>query len=128
MIRAGHIQIYEEKQIIKAEGALRIDFYNRDDGSHASTLTAKRGEINQNTKNMSAWGNVRVVADDGVKLETDELRWDNNRQKILADGSVKMVTKNGIEQGVGFESDSNLKHWIMRNVRGRTTEKFELSE
>jgi hypothetical protein len=53
-----------------------------------------------------------------VTLETDSLRWQNARGKIVSDAFVR-VTRNGdVVTGYGFESDATLEHFhLAREVR-----------
>jgi len=127
VISAAHLMKFEKKGITELDGGLKVDFYNRD-GTHSSTLTAERATVDERSEELKAIGNVVVISDDGSKLETDELIWDNSRRKIVADGPVTIATRSGVERGIGFESDPDLKRWTMRKVIGRSKEEVEVPE
>jgi LPS export ABC transporter protein LptC len=96
---------------------VRIDFFDRE-GKKNSTLTADQGIVFQRTNDLEARGKVRVTTESGVTLETDSLRWQNARGKIVSDAFVR-VTRNGdVVTGYGFESDATLEHFhLAREVR-----------
>lgn len=127
VISANHLMKFERKGITQIDGDLKVDFYNRD-GTHSSVLTADKATVDEKSEDLRAIGNVVVVSDDGSKLETDELIWDNSRRKIFANGQVTIKTQGGIEKGIGFESDPDLKRWTMREVVGSSEEEVEIPE
>ena len=52
---------------------------------HSSVLTSRTGKVDESTDNLEADGNVVVVWDSGVVVETEKLFWDNRRQLIHSD-------------------------------------------
>jgi len=63
---------------------------------------------------MVAQGHVLVVSKDGAKLETNLLRWDNARQKIMSDDSVRITRGKTVMTGIGLESDPSLEHVVIK--------------
>ena len=60
-----------------------------------------------------------VVSDSGVTLFTDTLSWDNVREKIFTDDSVKFITESqDTLYGIGFESDVELNNWKILKPTG----------
>ncbi len=116
-LRAGHILIYESRRETILEEGITIDFYNRD-GSHSSVLTASRGRVDDATRNMEAFDNVRAVSDSGTVVTTEYLFWNNATKKIRSDRFVKVVSPKEILQGYGFESDQDLKNYVIFRVSG----------
>ena len=49
--------------------------------SRSWTVTGNEGDLNQDTKDVELRGNVVLVSSDGLRLETDRLRWDAERQR-----------------------------------------------
>lgn len=123
IIKARHVKKF--KEITEIDEGLTVDFFNKD-GFHSSVLTAKKGIVDERTKDLKAIGKVVLTSDEGVKLQTEELKWDNRRRKVLADGQVKISTDQDVETGTGFEADPDLKHWTMKNVIGRSKRKIEI--
>lgn len=124
IIHAGHLQQFEAGEIAKIDEGMKVDFFD-EQGAHTSQLTAREGEVHQKTKDLEAGGDVVIISDDGVRLKTDHIRWEHARQKILAPGEVTLATDQGTETGVGLEADAKFSHWTMREVTGRSEERFE---
>ena len=124
IIYAGHLQQFEAEEIAEIDEGMEVDFFD-EQGEHTSRLTAREGTVSQKTKDLHASGDVVIVSDDGVRLMTQHIRWDNARQKILAPGEVTLSTDQGTETGAGLEADANFSHWTMREVTGRSEERFE---
>lgn len=106
--------------ILKADRALNfsdsitlhnvtVEFYDVE-GIYNSTLTSDSGVVYSGSGDMSARGNVMVVARDTTVLKTSYLDWDNKGQKIVTEDTVEITKKYSIITGVGMESDPNLEH------------------
>lgn len=103
---------YEKQKTVQIEG-VKIDFYRVNEELY-STLTADRGTVNTTSNDMVAQGRVLVVSKDGAKLETNLLRWDNARQKIMSDDSVRITRGKTVMTGIGLESDPSLEHVVIK--------------
>jgi len=103
---------YEKQKAVQIEG-VKIDFYRVNEELY-STLTADRGTVNTTSNDMVAQGHVLVVSKDGAKLETNLLRWDNARQKIMSDDSVRITRGKTVMTGIGLESDPSLEHVVIK--------------
>ncbi len=119
VLHADHIRAYQDKKIKLLDG-VKIEFYD-DDEKVSSTLTSKRGRINDLTEDMFAIDSVVAVSDSGVTLRTDELIWKNKIKKIKTDKFVTIVNGKEKIQGYGFESDQNLKNYTIYNITYVTT-------
>lgn len=108
------ITVIDDKNEKLLEG-VKITFFN-DDEIKTSTLTAKRGKIDDRTQDMYAIDSVVAVSDSGVVLNTDELIWKNRSKKIVTDKFVKIINKDEIIEGYGFESDQNLKNYTIFDI------------
>lgn len=116
VLTAGHISIYKNKMITKIDSNAKVEFYK--DGIHVSTLTGKSGIVDDRTKDIEIYDSVYVVNNEGSELETQKLKWNNMTQKVTSDVYVKIKTPNEIVEGIGFESDQNLKNYRIFEVRG----------
>jgi len=114
---AGYIALYNEKQITLLKDSIHIDFFDRE-GKHNSILTADSGIVYNKTNNLVAEGNVVVISDSGIVLETEQLRWDNKKQKIVSDVPVRFTTATDTLIGDSFISDPDLRNYEIRNARG----------
>ena len=117
ILKAGHISAYEATKQTMLDSGVHLDFFD-EHGLHSSVLTSRSGKVNENTNNLEAIGNVVVVSDSGVVVETEKLFWDNQRQLIHSDEFVKITSPKENLQGHGFESDQNLKNYKIFRVTG----------
>ena len=126
-IWAGYIALYKKKNLTFLRDSIHVDFYNRA-GNHNSVLTADEGEVDNKTDNLKATGNVVVVSDSGIILETEALLWDSKQQKIISEVPVKFTTLTDTLVGESFVSDPELKHYELRNARGYSRRRVSLDK
>jgi len=123
---ARHAATYSARNTVVAR-AIRVDFYD-DEGKRTSELTANEGEINQRTRDMTARGNVVIQTDEGTRMSSEVLTFDNRRQLILApdDQLVRVEREADVLTGYGFNSDPELRHFeFKRQVRARLRPKSD---
>ena len=118
IVHAGHISMYPERKYTILDSNITVDFYDENE-RHTSTLTAKHGRVNDLTNDFEAHGNVVVVSDSGSTLKTDNLFWTNARRKIHTPDYVEIASAKEKLQGHGFESDQDLRHYIIFRVTGQ---------
>ena len=124
VIKANYLIKYEKKDVTLAR-VIQTDFFDKE-GKHTSVLRADSGFIHEQRQDMEVQGNVLVVTDDGLKLETTSLRWDPKINKIVTDAFVKITKNNDIITGYGLETDSELKNIkVKKNVKGKLEELSE---
>jgi len=119
VVLAGHLTKNNDESIVVLDETVDVDFFNAEE-SHLSHLNAHRARINENTNDLLASGNVVVVSDSGVTLYTEELRWDHQRERIVSEVFITLVSDQDTLTGVGFESDSDLKNWVIDKPSGVT--------
>lgn len=68
------------------------------------TVTSDEGDLNQDTKDVELRGNVVLVSSDGLRLETERLRWDAKGQRVWTDEPVTIYRSGAVVRGTGFES------------------------
>jgi LPS export ABC transporter protein LptC len=110
---AGYAAMYDVKNTITARGVC-VDFYD-EKGVQSSQLTAREGEINQLTRDMTARGNVVLTNSDGTRMSTQSIRFLNRQQKIVSDVQVRVEKNGNVLTGIGFESDPDLKHYEFKH-------------
>ena len=60
---------------------------------------------------MLAYGNVKVISGDSLKLFSNSILWDNQYKLITSNDSVTFTTTfNDTMYGIGIESDVDLTH------------------
>ena len=96
---------------------LEVYFYN-DSSQLQSTLIADYASIDEEKKIMLAKNNVILISIDDKKLETDELVWDEKKNKIYTDKKVKITTGKEVVFGEGFTSTTDFKEYSITKVHG----------
>ena len=96
---------------------LEVYFYN-DSSQLQSTLSADYASIDEEKKIMLAQNNVILISSDDKKLETDELVWDENKNKIYTDKKVKITTGKEVIYGEGFTSTPDFKQYSITKIHG----------
>ena len=96
---------------------LEVYFYN-DSSELQSTLIADYASIDEENKIMMAQNNVVLISSDDKKLETDELIWDENKNKIYTDKKVKITTGKEVIYGEGFTSTPDFKQYSITKING----------
>ena len=114
---ANYIAVYNKQKRTYMKDSIHVDFYNRE-GKHNAVLTADAGTFEQQTQNLTALGNVIVVSDSGVVLETEALMWDNKQQKIISEVPVKFMNATDTLYGDSFISDPDMINYDIKNPRG----------
>ena len=115
----GHVAVYSGRQYTLLSDSLHVDFFDELE-HHTSVLTARRGRVNDRTKDFTAYENVVVNSDSGVVLKTDSLFWHNATRKIQTDMFVEITSSTERIMGHGLISDQGLKNYKIFRVTGRT--------
>jgi lipopolysaccharide export system protein LptC len=88
-------------------------------GAKNAVLTSERGTYNSRTSNMVARKNVVVVTEDGRRLTTPELIYNQARNEISSDSAFVMTEPNRRLEGIGFRSDPDMKNiQILKGASG----------
>ena len=106
---ARYAATYQAKNLVQSRD-IRVDFFD-DKGARSSELTAHEGEIQQQTRDMTARGNVVMQTTEGTRMTTEELHFSNDRQLITSDRLVHVERPGFVGEGTGFASDPNLRHF-----------------
>jgi LPS export ABC transporter protein LptC len=72
--------------------------------SRSWTVTGDEGDLNQDTKDVELRGNVVLISSDGLRLETERLRWHAEGQRAWTDAPVVIYRSGAVVRGTGFES------------------------
>ncbi len=89
-------------------------------GAKDGQLTAREGTYNLRLNRLEARGNVVVVREDGTRLETQQLVYDELRNQIFSDSSFVLNEPPRRQiTGIGFESDPQLTRFrVLRQFKG----------
>lgn len=106
-----------EVPVRKFPEGIDVRFFDRF-GKVDSRLTANYAEEQIHNNLWLAKGNVVVVNSKGEQLNTEELYWDENEEKIYSDKFVKITTDKEIIHGEGFQADQNFENYVINKVTG----------
>lgn len=99
---------------------VQVTFY-KENGAKSATLTSREGTYLTRAGNMEARGNVVVVSEDGRRLETPQLRYDQQRDQISSDSAFVLTEPGRRLTGIGFVSDPNMTNVRILKTTGGTT-------
>lgn len=138
--------IYSKKGIVKArlfaheyiknDGArppytdlntrIRVEFYN-DSGQLNNVVTADSCRIYDASGNVLTWGHVQILSTKGEKLNTEELIWNSEIEKIFTEKEVTITTGSEVLRGTGLEANQDFTWYRIMNPRGSVSvEKGEM--
>ena len=108
---ARYAATYNARNVIIAR-SIRVDFFD-EKGAQSSELTAREGEIQLQTRDMTARGNVVLQTREGTRMSTQEMHFLNRQQRIVSplEQKVRVERAGDVLTGYGFESDPELKHF-----------------
>ena len=106
-----------EPQLVFSNG-FEVIFYN-DSGLVESVLKAVNAEVNEINNIMIASNNVILISSEGKKLETEELIWDEKKNKIYTDKRVIITTEKEMIKGRGFQSTPDFLQYSISNIQGK---------
>jgi len=115
---ANTIKRFKDVQpsLIFSDG-LEVIFYN-DSGKVQSFLTAESAKIDETNNIMIASGNVVLTSSDNKKLESEELVWDEAKNKIHTNKHIVVTTGREIIEGKGFQSNPDFSKYSISNIQG----------
>jgi len=116
---AGHIATFAEDQYTLLGDSVHVTFFN-ERGEPSSTLTARRGKVDDRTRDFEAYEQVVVCSEDSTVLRTDRLFWTNATRLIHTDAYVEIVSPREVIRGQGLESDQSLTNYRIFRVTGRS--------
>ncbi|MBA3646293.1 MAG: LPS export ABC transporter periplasmic protein LptC [Gemmatimonadaceae bacterium] len=79
-------------------------------GAKNAVLTSKFGTYTSRTGGMVARKDVVIVSEDGRRLTTQQLTYDQTRNEISSDSAFVLTEPNRQLEGIGFVSDPNLNN------------------
>lgn len=99
---------------------IRVNFFNDKQQSYAY-LQSNYAQYDKETDIFLAIGNVIVEnTEEAKKLETEELRWNRQAQKIYTDKFVRITTPKEVISGMGLEASQDFTYYKIKKVQGTT--------
>lgn len=104
----------------EANRGIRIEFYTPA-GSIESYLTANKARLYNSKSIGEATGNVIVFNDKQEKLETEKLIWEQHKNILHTNSSVKITTPKEVIFGEGLESNTSFTKYKIFKIKGTIT-------
>jgi LPS export ABC transporter protein LptC len=83
-----------------------------EDGRDRARIVADSAVLENRTEQLVARGNVVAeVADEGIRIESPELRYDPTGAQIWTDSAVVLTQDGAIQRGSCFRSDLQFTNW-----------------
>lgn len=105
--------VFDDNTRVEMRGVRTIFFTVT--GERNAVLTSREGTYNTRTNNMQARGDVIVVSQDGRRLTTPVLTYEQTKNQISSDTSFTLTDTARQMIGIGFRSDPNMNN--MRCLR-----------
>jgi len=107
---------------------VEVQFWN--DKGEKTTVTSDYGIQYDKNNLIDLRGNVVLITSDSVKLNAQQLYWDQNNKWVFTDQPYTIVFKNGsYNEGAGFDSSEAFDNFIStRNVGVQIVDKTDLDE
>lgn len=86
---------------------VNVTFYTSQ-GLKDGVMTSRAGSYNSALSRLEASGDVVVTRDDGKRLTTPQLVYDQQRNQIYTDSAFVLNEPDRLLTGIGFESDPNM--------------------
>lgn len=97
---------------------VNVTFYTSQ-GLRDGVMTARAGTFNQRLSRIEARGDVIVIREDGKRLTTPLLVYDQQRNQFFTDSSFVLTEPTKQFSGIGFESDPRLNNFkCLRSCKG----------
>ena len=97
---------------------VNVEFFGPE-GEVTSQLTAQYGLRKQNQKEVVVRDSVVWKSVEGDTLETEELFWDERREKIYSKKFVVITRPDEVIYGHGFEADQDFSYSRINAIEGR---------
>ena len=112
--------VFQDSTVVLLRGNVRLTAYNEELGTEKALVTSDRGRLNTSTNELFAESNaVLLIRADGRRIESYELRYVPDDDRIRSDSATVMYDGDAIVEGTSFTSDLNFERVIIPNARTR---------
>ncbi|MBU6366413.1 MAG: LPS export ABC transporter periplasmic protein LptC [Gemmatimonadetes bacterium] len=117
VLLADSALVYEEGTRLEL---LRVHVtFHTGSGVKDGVLTSRQGTYNARLSRLEARGDVVIVREDGKRLTSPQLVYDQARNQVFSDSAFVLTEPRRQISGIGFESDPRLTNFrCMRNCKG----------
>jgi len=120
IVEADTALIFSDSTVVLLRGHVRLTAFHEELGTEKALVTADRGRLDTETNELLAEGNaVLTIEADGRRIESYELRYIPDRNRIRSDSASVMYNGDAIIYGTSFTSDLNFELVVIQNARTR---------
>ena len=101
-----------------ADRAVHVRLFD-DAGQPSATVDADRVVYRDEEQRFVAQGRVVVLTEEGRRLESEEVRWDEASRELRADGFVRITAPDERFEGVGLVAAEDLSTYELARVTGQ---------
>lgn len=118
-LRAGRVEEFlaEQHERTEMSDGVELTFFDAA-GKPGSVLTARRGRVNPTTHRMQVEEKVVFTNARGERLETEELIWSQDSDRVYTDRPVRITRAQDIIYGQGLDANEDLSHYTIRRITG----------
>jgi LPS export ABC transporter protein LptC len=117
VLLADSALVYEEGTRLELR-RVHVTFHTGS-GVKDGVLTSRQGTYNARLSRLEARGDVVIVREDGKRLTSPQLVYDQARNQVFSDSAFVLTEPRRQLSGTGFESDPRLTNFrCMRNCKG----------
>lgn len=80
-------------------------------GTQSAVLTSREGTYDMRANRMEARGDVVLVSEDGRRLTTEQLRYEQGTDQISSDSAFVSIEGGRRLEGIGFRASSDMSRW-----------------
>ncbi|MBK8575848.1 MAG: LPS export ABC transporter periplasmic protein LptC [Elusimicrobia bacterium] len=114
-LRSPHADIFDRDHRVELADP-HVRFFSN--GRSGSSVAARRGRLNTETNDFWAGDGMVMVSTDGVRLESDWMRYEKSADRFISTAPVTVTRGRSIVKGVGWEARSDLSEMVIREQRG----------
>lgn len=108
---ADSAKVYREKDLTILKN-LRLRFYPK--GGEPANVSARRGTMENKSRNMRISGDVVILASNGVSVKTDSLYFRPKEKRIDSDARVLIEGERFRLSGTGLKGRTDLGHYELK--------------
>ena len=92
----------------------QLNLYTSETGVQRARVTADGGRYDPNTRELLAQGNVvLVITGQDKRIESEELNYDPNGDRIWSDSATVMTESGRVTEGLTFQSDLDFRRTVV---------------
>ena len=112
------LQADPERPDTSGARVVHVDLFD-DQGRPSAVMDAQRLVYQDERQRFVAQGDVRVVTEEGRRLESEEVRWDEASRQLRADGFVRITAPDEAFEGYGLVAAEDLSTYELARVTGQ---------